>query len=92
MNNDKNCTEVFELFLNEKTRKFYTNESLYFSNFVNIMENYSNTNCFRILYSPREKIMTFHLLDLTTETSRKDNYENYSNLIAVYFNLINNLN
>jgi hypothetical protein len=83
MNNDRNSIEVIELFLNEKSRKFYTNENLYYANFVNLMENYSNQNCFRILFSPREKIITFHTLDLISEISRKDIFDNYSNLVDV---------
>lgn len=90
MNNDKNCIEVIDLFLNEKARKYCTNENLYYSNFVNLMENYSNSNCFRILYSPREKIMTFHLLDLSSETNRKEFFENYSSLIDVQSNIFIN--
>ena len=83
MINDKNCIEVIELFLNEKERRYCTNENLYYSNFINLMENYPNSNCFRILYSPREKIMTFNLLDLSSEINRKDYFENYSSLIDV---------
>lgn len=84
MNNDKNCIDVMELFLNEKARKYSTNENLYFSNFTGLMENHPNLNCYRILYSPREKIMTFHLLDLSNEINRKDYLECYTNLIEVY--------
>ena len=72
-----------ELFLDEKSRKFSTNENLYYSNFISLMEGITNINTFRILYSPREKIMSFHLLDLISDFNRKEYIENYTNVIDV---------
>lgn len=72
-----------ELFLDEKSRKFSTNENLYYSNFISLMEGISNSNTFRILYSPREKIMSFHLLDSISDFNRKEYIDNYNNEIEV---------
>ena len=82
MNNDKNSIETIELFLNEKSRKYYTNENLYFSNFVKLMEGVNLTS-YRILYSPREKIMTFHHIDLSNEFIPNDYIENCCNIMEV---------
>ena len=71
-----------ELFLDEKNRKFSTNENLYYSNFISLMEG-NNNNTFRILFSPREKIMSFHLLDIIPDFNRKEFIDNYNNVIDV---------
>jgi hypothetical protein len=71
-----------ELFLDEKNRKFSTNENLYYCNFLYLMEGNAN-NTFRILYSPREKIMSFHLLDLNSDLNRRDYLDYYNNVIDV---------
>lgn len=72
-----------ELFLDEKNRKYSTNENLYYSNFISVMEGYSTTNTFRILFSPREKIISFHLLDISLDFNKKEYSDCYNNLIDV---------
>jgi paired amphipathic helix protein Sin3a len=78
--NDNITRECINLYLCEKNRKKVLNESLYFSNFIQLIDIY-NMSSFRILYCPDDRIMTIHAIDTQLEQNRKEYLESFKEFI-----------
>lgn len=83
INNDNSSKEVANLFITENTRKNNMNESVYFSNFVQLSVKNSLNPVFRALYSPDTCALTLHYIDLPLEINKRESIFNYKQLLEV---------
>ena len=68
---DNLSKDVLNLFKFEINRKSAPNEKLYFSNYIQLLDNNSANN-FRILINPKIYVMTIHLMEIPIEPNKKD--------------------
>lgn len=78
--NDNLSKEVLNLFKFEICRKNEPNEKLYFSNYLQLLDNNTSNN-FRILINPKSLIMAIYLMDLPAEQNKKDYYDQFKEFV-----------
>ena len=77
---DNLSKEILKLFSFEINRKLSPNEKLYFSNYIQLLDNNSQNN-FRILINKKLLILTIHLMELPIEHNKKEYYDQFKEFV-----------
>ena len=77
---DNLSKEILKLFSFEINRKLSPNEKLYFSNYIQLLDNNSQNN-FRILINKKLLILTIHLMELPIEHNKKEYYDQFKDFV-----------